>query len=82
MFCLWVLKVIHVNNENVTFEYLWYLLYIHLLLHSLENRVNLLFFVAEERVEPPGVVRVIEHKLQTRRSILGVTHQMGHKKIQ
>ena len=37
----------------------WYLLYIHLLLHSLENRVNLLFFVAEERVEPPGVVRVV-----------------------
>ena len=32
-----------------------YLLHIHLLLHSLENRVNLLFFVAEERVEPPGV---------------------------
>jgi len=26
-----------------------------LLLHSLENRVNLLFFVAEERVEPPSI---------------------------
>ena len=59
MLCLCVLKVIHVNNENVTFEYLWYLLYIHLLLHSLENRVNLLFFVAEERVEPPVVVREV-----------------------
>ena len=50
-----------------------YLLYIHLLLHSLENRVNLLFFVAEERVEPPGVarvVRVIEHKLQISDQIL------------
>ena len=48
----------------------WYLLYIHLLLHSLENRVNLLFFVAEERVEPPGVVRMIEHKLQISDQIL------------
>ena len=50
-----------------------YLLYIHLLLHSLENSVNLLFFVAEERVEPPvvvRVVRVIEHKLQIRDQIL------------
>ena len=47
-----------------------YLLYIHLLLHSLENRVNLLFFVAEERVEPPGVVRMIEHKLQISDQIL------------